>query len=101
MGQSTKKQRNITITDATWAALQARAVMEETTASQICEELLLGYLENHLPYRPLPQRQHPRLRTIYTTNYLWAEARKQRVFDRRSISETLEGLLVHYLHDES
>lgn len=97
INEDIKKQRNITISDETWATLLERAVLEETTASQICEMLLTAYLKDEIRYRPAAHRDSPRLRSIYTSNELWAAARKQRVFDRRSISETLEGLLGHYL----
>ena len=96
-----KKQRNITITDMTWAALQERAVLEETTASQICEQLLISYLNNQLEVHEIIERDTPRLRTIYTTNVLWAAARKQRVLDHRSISKTLEGLLLQFLGEDT
>lgn len=92
-----KKQRNVTITDETWGELLAYAVLSGGTASQLCEQVLSDYLAGKRPFYPPPPRQQPRIRTIYTTDTVWAAAMRQRVHDRRSISETLEGLLVQLL----
>ena len=82
-----------------WAATQERAVLEETTASEICERLLRHYLdlEEKPPRQNLPADLQRKQRSIYVRPTTWAAAKAQKVLEGRSVSEILEQLLRAYL----
>lgn len=92
-------QHSVKLSNEAWAGALERAVLESTTASEICERLLKHYLsldEKPPRYRP-PDNIRARKRSVYITDPVWAAAMAQRVREGRSISEILEQLLRGYL----
>ena len=95
---STRKQHSVTLSDEAWAATLERAVLEETTASEICERLLVHYLNlesKPAPYT-LPDHILTHKRSVHITKQTWAAATVCKVSEKRSISAILEQLLRAY-----
>jgi len=92
-------QHSVKLSDDVWSATLERAVLEETTASEICERLLKHYLalEKKPPQHELSAGIQTRKRSVHITKITWAAAMAQKVQERRSISAILEQLLRGYL----
>jgi hypothetical protein len=98
MGRKTE-QRAVLLSDEVWAATQERAVLEGTTASDICERVLRHYLglEEKPPRYDLPPDVRTRQRSIHVRTTTWAAAKAQKVHEGRPVSAILEQLLRAYL----
>ena len=93
------EQRAVLLSDEVWAATQERAVLEGTTASDICERVLSHYLrlEEKPPRHDLPADVATRQRSIHVRTTTWAAAKAQKVRESRPVSAILEQLLRAYL----
>jgi hypothetical protein len=98
MGRETA-QHAVLLSDEVWAATQERAVLEGTTASDICERVLSHYLalEEKPPRYDLPANVATRQRSIHVRTTTWAVAKAQKVREGRPVSVILEQLLRAYL----
>lgn len=96
-----KTPHKLVLSDEVWARTGERAVLEDKSASDICEFVLRHYLEltdNQKP--PVLLRQAPpsgQPRTVYLEKATWAEAVGRKVIERRPISAILEQQLRAYL----
>lgn len=93
------EQHTVLLSDDVWAATQERAVLEGTTASDICERVLGHYLalEKKPPHYNLPAGIATRQRSIHVRTTTWAAAKAQKVREGRPVSAILEQLLRAYL----
>lgn len=98
MAQETE-QHAVLLSDEVWAATQERAVLEGTTASDICERVLSHYLslEEKPPRYGLPTDVPTKQRSIHVRPTTWAAAKAQKVLEARPVSTILEQLLRAYL----
>lgn len=92
------EQHAVVLSGEVWAATQERAVLERTTASEICERLLSHYLslDEKPPHGELPADIQTKQRSIHARPTTWATAKAQKVLVGRPVSEILEQLLRAY-----
>lgn len=94
-----KKQRKIQLTDEVWATTQERAVLEGQPASDICEYVLQHYL-SLAEKPPLLIKEIPaeaKVRSVYISQTVWADAKGCKVRENRPIGAILEQQLRIYL----
>jgi hypothetical protein len=94
-----RKQRKVQLTDEVWATLQERAILENKSASDICEHVLQHYLG--LERKPLAQitaiPEGAKARSVYISQMTWAEMKGCKVREERPIGAILEQQLRAYL----
>ena len=95
-----KTQHKVVLSNVVWAAAAERAVLENTSASQICEHVLTHYVDLEAADRPAPSRQKVhklgRMRTVYINKFVWAQVAGLKILEGRPISAILEQLLRAY-----
>jgi hypothetical protein len=93
------KQRKVQLTDQVWAATQERAVLEGKSASEICEYVLTHYLS--LTDKPTIRLTEipadAKMRSVYISNSIWADAKGCKVREKRPVGAILEQQLRTYL----
>ena len=94
-----KKQRKVQLTDEVWATAQERAILEEKSASDICEHVLQHYLalDEKPSARIMEIPAGSKARYVYISRLTWAEIKGCKVRENRPIGAILEQQLRAYL----
>lgn len=96
-----KGQHKIVLSDEVWAAAAERAVLEEKSLSEICEYVLIHYLDLPDERKPEPALasapENGRPRTVYLSKGTWSQALGRKVLEGRPVSAILEQQLRAYL----
>ena len=96
---SQRSEHKVVLPDEVWSETLVQAVLEQKTASKICEYVLRHYLA-------LPDEERPpiqvtaasgRPRSVYIEREVWLELITRKVRERRPISAILEQQLRAYL----
>ena len=96
-----KSQHKIVLTDELWMLINERAVLEETTASGLCDYVIQHYLSLAPEERPQIQlrqvHENGGMRSLYIDKASWAKLRVLKVQERRPISAIIEQQMRLYL----
>jgi hypothetical protein len=93
------KQRKVQLTDEVWATTQERAILENKSASEICEYVLAYYLSltEKPPIQITEIVEGAKARSVYISQITWADAKGCKVRENRPIGAILEQQLRAYL----
>ena len=96
---SQRSEHKVVLPDEVWSETLVQAVLEQKTASEICEYVLRHYLalpdEERSPIQVTAASGRPR--SVYIEREVWLELITRKVRERRPISAILEQQLRAYL----
>ncbi len=92
-------EHKVVLSDEVWGETLVQAMLEETTASAVCEYVLRHYADLAPEERPpiLITTAAGRQRSVYLGQGVWIALLSRRVHERRPISAILEQQLRAYL----
>jgi len=94
-----RSEHKVVLPDEVWSETLIQAILEQTTASAVCEYVMRHYVDLAPGERPpiLITGGSGRQRSVYLEQQIWIELINCKVRERRPISAILEQQLRAYL----